>query len=88
MTDTLEHRVGAVAAGEVADPLDAFLASLGYDVGCAELAAEIRPVGWRPIRMICSAPNRLAASTADSPTAPSPMTVTVVRSVTPAVTAQ
>ena len=33
---------------------------------------------WRPIRMIRSAPRRLAASTAHSPTAPSPITVTVV----------
>ena len=41
----------------------------------------------RPIRMICSAPSRLAASTAHSPTAPSPITVTVVRGPTPAVTA-
>ena len=40
------------------------------------------------MRMICSAPSRFAASTADSPTAPSPITVTVVRGLTPAVTAQ
>ena len=33
----------------------------------------------RPISMIRSAPSRLAASTADRPTAPSPITVTVVR---------
>jgi len=32
-----------------------------------------------PISRICSAPSRLAASTAHSPTAPSPITVTVVR---------
>ena len=38
--------------------------------------------------MICSAPNLLAASTAHSPTAPSPITVTVVRGFAPAVTAQ
>ena len=37
--------------------------------------------------MIRSAPRRLAASTADSPTAPSPITVTVVRGPTPALTA-
>ena len=36
---------------------------------------------------ICSAPSRLAASTADSPTAPSPITVTVDPRETPAVTA-
>ena len=40
------------------------------------------------MRMICSAPSRLAARTAHSPTAPSPITVTVVRGFTPAVTAQ
>ena len=40
------------------------------------------------MRMICSAPSRFAASTAHSPTAPSPITVTVVRGFTPAVTAQ
>ena len=43
---------------------------------------------WWPIRMMRSAPSRLAASTADSPTAPSPITVTVVRGSTLAVWAQ
>ena len=42
---------------------------------------------WRPMRMICSAPRRLADSTASRPTAPSPMTVTRVRSSTPPATA-
>src|SRR5205085_5112580 len=42
----------------------------------------------RPIRTIRSAPSRLAASTAESPTAPSPITVTVVRGLTPDLTAQ
>ena len=40
-----------------------------------------------PIRMICSAPSRLAASTPHSPTAPSPITVTVWPGWTPAVIA-
>ena len=34
--------------------------------------------GWRPSRMICSAPSRLAAITPQSPTAPSPTTATVL----------
>ena len=42
----------------------------------------------RPIKMICSAPSRFADRTAHRPTAPSPMTVTVVLRPTPAVTAQ
>ena len=37
--------------------------------------------------MICSAPSRFAASTPHSPTAPSPITVTVWPGRTPAVTA-
>ena len=41
------------------------------------LAAEIGAGPWRPIRMIRSAPSRREASTADRPTAPSPITVTV-----------
>jgi hypothetical protein len=48
--------------------------------------SSVRAV-WRPIRMICLAPKRLADSTAIRPTAPSPMTVTVVRSFTPPRTA-
>lgn len=44
-------------------------------------------VVWRPMRMIRSAPSRLADSTAIRPTAPSPITVAVVRSLTPAATA-
>jgi hypothetical protein len=38
--------------------------------------------------MIRSAPSRWAANTADRPTAPSPITVAVVRGLTLAVTAQ
>jgi hypothetical protein len=41
-----------------------------------------------PISSIQSAPSRLAAGTADSPTAPSPITVADVRGPTPAFTAQ
>ena len=67
--------------------LDAFVAALGDDVGGAEVAAQVGAVGVAAIRMICSAPSRLAASTAHSPTAPSPMTVTDVRGRTRAVTA-
>jgi hypothetical protein len=39
------------------------------------------------MRMIRSAPSRLAASTAERPTAPSPTTATVVRGLTPPITA-
>ena len=39
--DGLEHDVGAVAAGELADSVDALLAALGDHVGGAELAAEV-----------------------------------------------
>ena len=39
--DGLEHDVGAVAAGELADRGDALLAAGGDDVGGAELAAEV-----------------------------------------------
>ena len=41
----------------------------------------------RPIRMICPAPRRLAASTAHSPTAPSPTTATLTPGPACAVTA-
>ena len=41
VADGLEDDVGAVAAGELADLGDAFLAALGDDVGGAELAAEV-----------------------------------------------
>ena len=44
MPDALEHGVGAVAAGELADLRDALLAALGDDVGGAELAAEVGAV--------------------------------------------
>ena len=44
MADGLEHGVGAVAAGELADLRDALLAALGDDVGGAELAAEVGAV--------------------------------------------
>ncbi len=43
--------------------------------------------GWRPSRMICSAPRRLAAITPQRPTAPSPMTATVFPGATFATTA-
>ena len=41
MADALEHRVGAVAPGELAHLRDALLAALGDDVGGAELQAQV-----------------------------------------------
>ncbi|HEX2086484.1 MAG TPA: hypothetical protein VHF89_12430 [Solirubrobacteraceae bacterium] len=43
--------------------------------------------GWRPMMMICSAPSRLAAMTAHSPTAPSPTTAARFPGATAATTA-
>ena len=40
VADALEHRVGAVAAGQLAHALDRLVAALADDVGGAELAAE------------------------------------------------
>ncbi len=76
--DALEHGVRAVATGQFQDAFDALLAARGDDIGRAELAAQVGALRCLPIRMICSAPSRLAASTPHSPTAPSPMTVTRV----------
>jgi hypothetical protein len=39
--DALQHGVGAVAAGQLADPFDALGTALGHDVGGAELAAQV-----------------------------------------------
>ena len=44
VADALEHGVGAVAAGELADLRDALLAALGDDVGGAELPAQVGAV--------------------------------------------
>src|SRR4051812_46422176 len=43
--DAFQHGVGAVAAGQLPDLGDAFLAAFGDDVGGAELAAEFGAVG-------------------------------------------
>jgi hypothetical protein len=43
--DALEHRVGAVATGELADLLDALLAACGDDVGGTPLATKVGAVG-------------------------------------------
>ena len=76
VADALEHRVGAEAAGQLAHALDRLVAALADDVGGAELRASAIRSGWRPSRMICSAPSRFAAITPQRPTAPSPTTAT------------
>ena len=48
VADGFEHDVGAVAAGELADLGDSFVASFGDDVGGAELAAEVGAGGAGP----------------------------------------
>jgi hypothetical protein len=70
--------VGAKPVGELLDPRDAGVAALGDDVGRAEGDRELWRGWWRPMAMIRSAPSWLAASTASSPTAPSPTTATVL----------
>ena len=80
--------MGAVAAGELPDPFDALGAALGDHLGGTELAAQLGACLVPRMSRIRSAPSRLAARTADSLTAPSPSTVTVVRGPTPARTAQ
>ena len=63
------------------------MAALGDDVGGADLLGDLLAGGLRLSAMIRMAPSFLAASTADSPTAPSPTTATVSPSPTPALTA-
>ena len=43
VADALEHRVGALAAGELPYALDRLVAALADDVGGAELARRARP---------------------------------------------
>ena len=43
--DALEHRVDAVAVGQLLDPLDGLGAAFADHVGGAELARERDPVG-------------------------------------------
>ena len=79
VADALEHGVGAVAAGQLADLLDALLAALGDDVGGAELEAQVG-AGLVPAHeddLLGAQP--LGGEHRHSPTAPSPITVTVVR---------
>jgi hypothetical protein len=66
----------------------AFFPALGDDLGGAEVAAEVRAVLAAAHEDGLLGASSLAAITADRPTAPSPITVTVVRSPTPALTAQ
>jgi hypothetical protein len=64
--------VRAEAAGELAHALGGFLAAFRDDIGGtlpSSLANAMRS-SWRPMMMICSAPTRFAAITADRPTAP------------------
>ena len=77
-----EYHVRAVAAGDVHDLGDAGFAAFSYHVGGPEFAARSVRSLCRPMRMMRSAPRDLAASTADRPTAPSPMTVTILPGVT------
>jgi MmyB-like transcription regulator ligand binding domain len=67
VADALQHRVDALAAGELADALDGRLAALRDDVSRAESRASAMRSSWRPMMMICSAPSRLAAMTAHRP---------------------
>lgn len=87
MADGFEDDVRAVAAGQFADPGDAFLAARRDDAGGAEGPAQVGARGVTLHQEICCAPRRLAASTAIRPTAPSPITVTRVRALTPPDTA-
>ena len=67
---------GRQAAGQLRNAFDAAgPRSLTMSVAPNSFASAMRS-GWRPRRMICSAPSRFAAITPQSPTAPSPSTAT------------
>jgi hypothetical protein len=72
--DRLDDGVRAEPVRELLDPLDALVAALLDDLGRAELARQALPL----IAMTRSAPSCFVASTASSPTAPSPTTATVL----------
>ena len=85
--DGLHDDVGAVAAGQFADLVDALLAALGDDIGGAELAAEAGAV-----RVASHEDDLLGAEPPGGqdghrPTAPSPITATRLRGPTPPTTA-
>jgi hypothetical protein len=83
MADGFQDHVCALTVGELHDLGDPFIAAFGDDMGGAEVATEVGVAVWRPIRMIMSAPSCLDTSTPERPTAPSPMTTTVVSGPTP-----
>lgn len=90
MAHRLDHDLGAVPAGELADILDAFLTALGNDVRGAELEAEVGAAlvpTHEDDLLRAQPPSRLAAKTASRPTAPSPIALTVVPCLTPPLTA-
>src|SRR5688572_27936845 len=74
----LDDGVGAEPVRELLDPGHAMLAALFDNVGRAVLAREPLPGLVAAHRDDRSAPSCLAASTASSPTAPSPTTATVL----------